>query len=672
MATVFAVPTVLEAPRGFPPAALTAVPISPRVIAPHVMARITAVCERDTATAAQIAAALTPAQRAGLSALPDPLPLVAGIRDPHGAAVLDEDRRILLTAAVCVDDRVEILLDACDITMARLLRAPAVAALTLVAGRFRFADQRMRILAHEASSIAERTAAHRSLARQYEDRGESECAVWHRALSAMEGDGSLTAPLLRLAAAQLEAGQAEQAHATAREAASHAEAADIDAARELAGRAALNAGWLDDAIAWLTPVVTSTGATRTAQQALAVAGVLRHGAPAWLTSPIDTDELEVLTGRWDRIAASSRDQEQDRTPLERALRLALDDDVHGALSILTGPEPPHTEHGPPDPGTIGPGPLLRAHREVMAALLLTWHGDLGEARRRLERAAETVPLALPFRGLAVRLARRLELATDGYAGDLSSTLQSVSPLPRAQDQPLERATVAYLSGRSDEAAVHLRAWTDRRRREADVGLPGLDEVGPLRGPALVQPGDITRASELRRRIRATACPGGDELAAIESDAASIASPFERGRISALLGTAEASRGDRAGAARHLRAAIGMLADAGAHAWRCAVEGRLARLGEQPNVDVRTPTTPIPVCTGDPLAVCRSAWQPLLTGRELEIAMLIAEGASNRGIADQLHLSVRTIEVNAGRIFRKFGVRSRGELTALAHRTNVHA
>jgi DNA-binding NarL/FixJ family response regulator len=68
-----------------------------------------------------------------------------------------------------------------------------------------------------------------------------------------------------------------------------------------------------------------------------------------------------------------------------------------------------------------------------------------------------------------------------------------------------------------------------------------------------------------------------------------------------------------------------------------------------------------------LAELRGRWSDELTERELDVALLVVQGASNREAADQLYLSVRTVEVHLGRVFRKLGVRSRVELTVLAHR-----
>jgi DNA-binding NarL/FixJ family response regulator len=55
----------------------------------------------------------------------------------------------------------------------------------------------------------------------------------------------------------------------------------------------------------------------------------------------------------------------------------------------------------------------------------------------------------------------------------------------------------------------------------------------------------------------------------------------------------------------------------------------------------------------------------LTGREREVAALIARGRSNRAIADQLVLGERTIESYVGNILSKFGFTSRAQIAAWA-------
>jgi len=53
----------------------------------------------------------------------------------------------------------------------------------------------------------------------------------------------------------------------------------------------------------------------------------------------------------------------------------------------------------------------------------------------------------------------------------------------------------------------------------------------------------------------------------------------------------------------------------------------------------------------------------LTEREQEIARLVAEGATNREIAQLLFLSPKTVERHVSNIFKKVGVRNRAELAS---------
>ena len=55
----------------------------------------------------------------------------------------------------------------------------------------------------------------------------------------------------------------------------------------------------------------------------------------------------------------------------------------------------------------------------------------------------------------------------------------------------------------------------------------------------------------------------------------------------------------------------------------------------------------------------------LTSREVEVLRLIAAGASNRGIAEQLVISERTVKTHITHILGKLGVSSRTQAAALA-------
>ncbi|HEX5739602.1 MAG TPA: LuxR C-terminal-related transcriptional regulator, partial [Hydrogenophaga sp.] len=51
----------------------------------------------------------------------------------------------------------------------------------------------------------------------------------------------------------------------------------------------------------------------------------------------------------------------------------------------------------------------------------------------------------------------------------------------------------------------------------------------------------------------------------------------------------------------------------------------------------------------------------LTERERDVMRLVVEGLPNKLVADQLNISVRTVEVHRSRVFDKMGVKSAVEL-----------
>jgi DNA-binding NarL/FixJ family response regulator len=53
----------------------------------------------------------------------------------------------------------------------------------------------------------------------------------------------------------------------------------------------------------------------------------------------------------------------------------------------------------------------------------------------------------------------------------------------------------------------------------------------------------------------------------------------------------------------------------------------------------------------------------LTPTEERVAALVADGRSNKEVAEALFVSVRTVEANLTRIYAKLGIRSRTELAS---------
>jgi DNA-binding CsgD family transcriptional regulator len=97
-------------------------------------------------------------------------------------------------------------------------------------------------------------------------------------------------------------------------------------------------------------------------------------------------------------------------------------------------------------------------------------------------------------------------------------------------------------------------------------------------------------------------------------------------------------------------------DNGHPAIATACRGLLRRIGEP--VPRRTPGPPIPAAlTGYNI-----------TGREMEVLQLLADGLSNREIAQRLVLSIRTVEKHVEHLLSKTGTTQRTQLVARAARS----
>jgi DNA-binding CsgD family transcriptional regulator len=117
-------------------------------------------------------------------------------------------------------------------------------------------------------------------------------------------------------------------------------------------------------------------------------------------------------------------------------------------------------------------------------------------------------------------------------------------------------------------------------------------------------------------------------------------PFSRARTLVVLGQVQRRRGARRAAREALEEALSVFDGLGAPLW---AERARTELGRIP--------------------IRRSTATDGLTPTEERVAELVAEGRTNREVAQALFVSEKTVEANLTRIYRKLGVRSRVELAA---------
>jgi DNA-binding CsgD family transcriptional regulator len=114
-------------------------------------------------------------------------------------------------------------------------------------------------------------------------------------------------------------------------------------------------------------------------------------------------------------------------------------------------------------------------------------------------------------------------------------------------------------------------------------------------------------------------------------------PFERGRTLLALGRALRRRKQWSAAREALREALALFRQTGAPLWAEATRHEVGRAGER---------------SGEPGE---------LTATERRVAELAASGLSNQEVAERAFLTVKGVEANLTRAYRKLGIRSRGGL-----------
>jgi len=210
----------------------------------------------------------------------------------------------------------------------------------------------------------------------------------------------------------------------------------------------------------------------------------------------------------------------------------------------------------------------------------------------------------------------------------------LTPLPAERDAlgilepgcaPFDSDAVVALiaAGRADEAQTMNEEW-ERQGRKLD--RPRLLATGARgRGLIIAANGDLAHATATLRE-------------ALEHHER-FPVPHERARTLLALGRTLRRAGHRRDARDRLGEALASFERLGLPLWARRTREELARLaGRQP-------------ANGD------------LTATEVRIAELVAQGRSNRDVAHTLFITVRTVESNLTRIYRKLDLRNRAELAA---------
>ncbi|WP_432479046.1 helix-turn-helix transcriptional regulator [Nocardioides sp. GXQ0305] len=349
-----------------------------------------------------------------------------------------------------------------------------------------------------------------------------------------------------------------------------------------------------------------------------------------------------------------------------------------------------------------------------AALLLAMAaGFLGDPRPAMETGLRLLA-ELRARGEVGVLVSTLAIVAAGRAwlgdhvgafADAGEAVELGTHLGYVADVSVAEETLAWqlaARGRHEEAAealVRARALTDRAgttavaahqaltaaycalcrgdvaavvaelepRLDLDGGVGAMGEplgVAPMLVEAYVALGRGEDALDLARRLETATSPDAPAhqrapvlrtlaLAAVDDDealatygaalAAHAEAPelFETAHTTLLLGSRLRRAGRRVEARERLRQAREAFAAMDLSLWVERSDAELAATGT-----TRTPAAAV----GD-----------ALTSQEARVARLVAEGLTNREVAAALFLSPKTVEHHLSSVFRKRGLRSRGEL-----------
>jgi DNA-binding CsgD family transcriptional regulator/tetratricopeptide (TPR) repeat protein len=315
-------------------------------------------------------------------------------------------------------------------------------------------------------------------------------------------------------------------------------------------------------------------------------------------------------------------------------------------------------------------PWLRVRALTVRGTLRLRTSDLAGAQADLRTVLDEAPAPLDPQNVTPVLAGLAETAVwDGRLADARAAVAEGLELLADTEEPywmteLYRTALAVAAALAEQARARHAGAEERAARELAEGV--LDRVHAVTTAPDVLPTPVMEANRLTAEAewsRAAGTSDPERWAAGAGAWEALGYPWHAGyarwRQAEALLAAGAPRPDAAAALGRARALAGGL---GARLLTAEIDAlaRRARIElDQPGGEGLDGQAP--AAASDELG---------LTPREREVLARVADGRTNRQIAEALFISDKTASVHVSNILAKLGVANRGEAAAVAHRLRV--